>query len=312
MSIGVTFAEQLRDLATTIDRHGISVTQCAQGYRVDRLLNSMGIDEDNLKIFLGETYNRCVGIGVSPEDIGRHLKDLVSFTIDNQNLGIKRNESGGEDGDNGDDNGDDEEYNNVHEISHPIPSILQIAKYLERRKEEYKKSELKYQQLKNETKLLEAKKSSITQLIAEKPNDHHITAEKLDWYMDIKAELLASGHSDNDYELILKGIKLVKENGYNFLEIASQISEHEKLKLSISRLRAQHSFMEGKIAQLQDSIKVFEEAVESKSQLLWHMVKLEKMGFGLKQLSRLYNIIKEINEANGFSEADDYAVKIFI
>jgi hypothetical protein len=141
MSIGVTLAEQLRDLATTIDRYGISVMQCAQGYRVDRLLNSMGIDEDNLEIFLGETYNRCVGIGISPEDIGRHLQDLVSFAIDNQNLGIRRNESVGEDGDNGDngdDNGDDEENNNVHEISHPIPSILQIAKYLERRKEEFK------------------------------------------------------------------------------------------------------------------------------------------------------------------------------
>jgi hypothetical protein len=70
--------------------------------------------------------------------------------------------------------------------------------------------ELKYQQLKNETKLLEAKK-----IINNAANSR--AAEKLDWYMDIKTELLASGHSDNDYELILKGIKLVKKTDITFL-----------------------------------------------------------------------------------------------
>ena len=68
-AVGVSRAEQLRDLATTIERHGISVTQCAQGYRIARHLSNLAVDEDEAESFLGESYNRCIGIGISPRDI---------------------------------------------------------------------------------------------------------------------------------------------------------------------------------------------------------------------------------------------------
>jgi len=47
-SVGVSRAEQLRDLATTIDRSGISAAQCAQGYRIARQLSNLGVDEDEV------------------------------------------------------------------------------------------------------------------------------------------------------------------------------------------------------------------------------------------------------------------------
>lgn len=154
-SIGGTRAEQLRDLATAIDRHGISVTQCAEGCRIGILLNNMGIDEDMLEAFLVETYNRCVGIGISPEDVGSHIQDLVSFAVDSQNLGIRIDKSGGEEGDYGGEDGNDnddknngDDNDNVHSTFRPIPSVLQIANYLERKKEENKKLDLKYKHLK--------------------------------------------------------------------------------------------------------------------------------------------------------------------
>jgi hypothetical protein len=319
-SIGVTLAEQLRDLAMAIDRHGISITQCAEGCRIAILLNNMGIDEDKLEAFLVETYNRCVGIGISPEDVGSHIQDLVSFAVDSQNLGIRIDKSGGEEGDyggedgndNDDKNNGDDDDDNVHSTFRPIPSILQIAKYLERKKEENKKLDLKNKQLKNDIELLEAKKSMIMQQTEEELKKHHMTAEKLDRYMEMKTELLASGHSENDFALVLGGIKLVKENGNDFLEIASLFSEYKKLKLTVGHLQTQYSFLEGKIARLEETARISEEAIESKSQLQWHMVELEKMGFNLKRLRRLYNIVKEISEANGFSDADGYAVKVFL
>lgn len=140
---------------------------------------------------------------------------------------------------------------------------------------------------------------------------HDMTAEKLDWYLEIKTELLASGHSENDFELVLKGISLVKENGYNFLGIAAQFSEHELLKSSIHRLQVQNSILERNVRQLEEKANISEQTIESQSQLEWHMVKLQKlqtMGFDLKQIRRLYNVIKETTEANGLSEADGYAV----
>lgn len=143
-------------------------------------------------------------------------------------------------------------------------------------------------------------------------NKYDMTAEKLDRYLDIKTELLASGHSENDFELVLKGINLVKENGYNLLAIAAQFSEHEQLKSSVHQLHVQESILERNARQLKEKAKISEQIIESKSQMQWLMVKLEAMGFGLKQLKLLYNVIKETAEANGFSETDGYAVKMFL
>ncbi|MGH9990526.1 MAG: hypothetical protein ACREAS_08830, partial [Nitrososphaera sp.] len=162
----------------TLYRQGISVTQCAQGYRIARLLNNIGVDEDGVESFFGETYNRCVGIGFSPQDIASHLKDLISF-VDIKGLRI-----GMESGDDHDD----------HDVSHTIPSILQIARYLEKIKEENKKAELKNKQLKKETELIEAKKSSVMQETTKMLKKHDMTAEKLDCYLEMKTELLVSGH----------------------------------------------------------------------------------------------------------------------
>jgi hypothetical protein len=296
-SVGVSRAEQLRDLATTIDRYGISVTQCAQGYRIARQLSNLGVDEDEVESFFGETYNRCVGIGISPQDIASHLKDLISFAVDSKSLRIGMEESRDED---------------VEDNSHTIPSILQIAKYLEKTKEENKKAELKNKQLKNETESLETKHSSIIQETAKMLKKHDLTAEKLDWYLEMKTELLVSGHSENDFELVLKAINLVREYGYNLLAIATQFSAHEQLKSSVRRLQVQESILQRNARELEEKVKISEQIIESKSQMQWVMVKLEARGFGLKQLRWINNVVKEIAEANGFSETDGFAVKMFL
>lgn len=302
-SEGVTRAEQLRDLATTMDRHGISVVQCAQGFRIARLLSNLGVDEDDAESFLVETYNGSIGIGIGPQDISSHLRDLISFAVDAKNLRIGAAEEGlGGVGDSDDLNG----------VPETVPSILQIAKYLEKAKEENKKAEQKNKELKKEMELREAKKSSIMKETEAILRKHHMTAEKLDWYLELKTVLLVSGHSENDIELLMKGIELVKEEGCDLLAIAAEFSEHAKLQSSIRRLQVQKSMLERNNRQLEEKIKISEQTLESKSQLQWNMVKLEGMGFGLKQLSWLYNFVKEFSEANGLSEADGYAVKIFM
>ena len=39
MSVGVSLTEQYRDLALTLERNGISVVQCAQGFRIKLMSN---------------------------------------------------------------------------------------------------------------------------------------------------------------------------------------------------------------------------------------------------------------------------------
>lgn len=71
------------------------------------------------------------------------------------------------------------------------------------------------------------------------------------------------------------------------------------------------SVSEKNLRQLEQKANISEQIIESHSQLQWEMLKLKAMGFGLKELKRLNNIITEIAEENGFSVADGYAVKMF-
>ncbi|MGH9951649.1 MAG: hypothetical protein ACRD5J_08500 [Nitrososphaeraceae archaeon] len=289
--IGVSRAEQIRDWAETFERHRISVTQCAQGYRIARLMSDLGVDEDEFEVFVRETYKRCVAVGLQPGQIAYYLADLISFAIDSNKLGIVK-----EKGDND---------------PSTIPSIRQIAKFVEEKKEECNKTELRLEQVNNEVKSAEAKKSSIKRVVESMLKERDMTAEKLNWYLDLKTELLISGYSDSDIEVLLKGINFIRESGHNLLALAEKFSIHEKLNSSVRQLLIKESVLEKNLRQLEQKANISEQIIESHSQLQWEMLKLKAMGFGLKKLKRLNNIITEIAEENGFSVGDGYAVKMF-
>jgi hypothetical protein len=42
-SVGVSIFEQLRDLAVALERNSTSVVECAQGYRIAKLMSKLGI-----------------------------------------------------------------------------------------------------------------------------------------------------------------------------------------------------------------------------------------------------------------------------
>ena len=276
-----------------------------------RILKNMGLEEDREESFLAETYSRCIEIGFRPEDIATHFSDLISFAADCKNLGIRIEEEksgGNNNGENDSKKGDVD-----HSIRHPIPTILQIRNYIEKLKQEIIQSELIYSEQKKETELQEIKKSSIMQQTAAMLKENQLTAEKLDWCLQLKKELLAAGYSEKDYEVLLNAINFVKDKGCDLLAISAQFPHHGQLNASVRRLQAQSSVLEEKVRRLQEKAKLSEEAIESKSQMQWHMLELERMGFGFKELKQLHNIINEIHDANHLSHADDgSAVKIFL
>lgn len=235
------------DLVTGMDRYGISLMQCVEGYRMTRRLSTIGADRDKAETFLEETYSKCVGIGISPQDIASHIQDLVSFAVGCQNLRIGMEEKS--------------EVDEGGDISHPpqTPTMLQIAKHAKMIKEENKKSELKNKELKDDTALLEAKKSSAMQQTAAMLKKNRITAEKLDWYLEMKTHLLVSGYSENDFGLLLNAISLVKENGGDLLEIAAQFSENELTNFSTEN--NEYYYQKNLKNQLKKTIRPSSEAV---------------------------------------------------
>jgi hypothetical protein len=80
--LGVAAADELRELAVTLKRIGISAAQCALGFRIATIILKTGIDEDSFESFILDVYNRCNDIGLSPQSISSYLQDLVEFSRD--------------------------------------------------------------------------------------------------------------------------------------------------------------------------------------------------------------------------------------
>jgi hypothetical protein len=288
-SEGVSLAEQLRDLALTLERNGISVVQCAQGFRVSKIFKHLGIKEDEAEAFLGETYSRCVGIGLQPRQIADHIKDLASFIPESGNPELVRKT---------------EEYDRCS-----VPRLSQIKKLLEHFKEELAKREQRLTLLHNEMESAETKKSSLTQEIRGLLEERNMRAQELDEYSRFKAELQRHGHSDKGTALLLKAMDWTKNRGSNFLTIVDQFSSYQELTSCSHRLNVQVAINEQNLEQLQERVNYNQEMIESQSQLHSQMKLLKAIGFDFNQLKRLYYVITEIAEANGFSRA--YGVKKF-
>lgn len=102
--IGMPNAEYVRGFAVILNKSGISAKQCAEGYRIVKLLRSLGIDcesdgygsediknnSDANKVvisLLEGIYMNCKRLGISPSTIFLWIKDLLDFfpSIHNNN-----------------------------------------------------------------------------------------------------------------------------------------------------------------------------------------------------------------------------------
>lgn len=61
-SIGTDLADQLRELSVGLKRLGLTVLDCAKGLRTYKILQDLGVDDNDVRSFL-DIYLRCKEIG---------------------------------------------------------------------------------------------------------------------------------------------------------------------------------------------------------------------------------------------------------
>ena len=64
--LGSSVADDLRELATTLRKIGITPAQCAVGSRVAMIMINLGVKEDSFEAFILDIYNRCKDFGCFP------------------------------------------------------------------------------------------------------------------------------------------------------------------------------------------------------------------------------------------------------
>jgi hypothetical protein len=92
--IGIPYIDELREFSVTVRKSGISIGQCAQGFRMISILRNLGIqdgdDDDGIdnkyggnykefSSFIEDIYKNCKREGVDPSIVPAWIKDLFNF-----------------------------------------------------------------------------------------------------------------------------------------------------------------------------------------------------------------------------------------
>lgn len=69
--------EDVRDLAVSLKKLGITTPQCASGLRISKMLQKLGVEEENFGQFISEIYDKCREQDLQPDETAHKLKEMV-------------------------------------------------------------------------------------------------------------------------------------------------------------------------------------------------------------------------------------------
>jgi hypothetical protein len=254
LKLGNGDAEALRELGSNLKRTGLDAAQCAQGHRIFMILRKIGINEgEAFESFISKLYERCMKVsGLTADQIGSYLKDLVEFSEKEDNDG------------------------------NPI-KLSEIPQYIERRKNEMRILKEEIQSLKNEKEVSEEEASLAHELRDEALKDEKVTVSELGEYSRFKTELGKYGLSAVDdtrkFVRVIYGIK--QQNEYDVGKILSEYSDLEFKQVNRDMLSRRVRELEDKTADLRYQCSFLESQVNLHNQRLSVYDDLESMGLGL-------------------------------
>jgi hypothetical protein len=274
-ALGFSAADELRDLAITLKKVGVSAAQCAVGFRVSMLMSKLGVKEDNFESFILEVYNYCNTIGLTPESIAFLLEDLLEFSKES------------------------------------VVPLSQISDYIEQKSDEKENLEQEIRKLKEQITLLQIEKSGFEDLRHYAIQNHKITKAELKWYSDLKAELGKYGIPVDDISKLASIVNGIRQYGYDPEKVVEEFSNLEALRIQyknyyqgLATLKQQHYNLNQQCSHLQQIANFY-------NQTLLVYDQLYEMGFGLKELKLLCHTINEIAEANNIISPDEAIPKFF-
>jgi hypothetical protein len=97
--IGIPEIDEFIAFVITVKKSGISIAQCAQGYRMYQLMNSLGVADENnnnriiriegkniqFHTVVQDIYLNCKILGIPPTILPLWIKDLFDFYYDSNN-----------------------------------------------------------------------------------------------------------------------------------------------------------------------------------------------------------------------------------
>lgn len=259
-AIGFPVAEELRELAVSLKKIGITPGECAIGCRVSMLMNKVGVGDDQFQSFLSDVYKRSVELGLTPQSIASYLRDLLEFS--------------------------------------KTLVFSQIPAYLDQKNQEKDQLEKKLQELTAQTEMLQQKKTQLEGFRNMAMEHHKTTAEQLKLYSDLCKEFAKYGIPLDDITHLAKVVDGVRALGYDPVKITNEISNLELLKSQYGIYQSAIPVIKKELDDLYQKRSVHEHLIEAYKQTMSIFYDLDRIGFGLKELKLLHLTIEEISIAN--------------
>jgi hypothetical protein len=264
--LGIAAAAELRELAVTLKKIGITAVQCAVGFRVATMMNRLGVEEDSFESFMVGTYDRCKNLGLTPEDIASSLADLLEF-------------------------------------SKSIP-INEIPSYIDKEKQVKKELEEEMAILHEQIGELEAQKSVAHDNLNIALRNENMTSAKLKWYSDIKVELSRHGLRVDEISQMAKVVAGIQQCGFDANKILDEISNLEMLKAEYKGYQGSITILKEQYDALNSWCYYLQQMIFSHNLILSTYEELVAMGLGLRELKQLRQTIGEIAVANNTTAND--------
>jgi hypothetical protein len=79
-NIGAYVAEDLRELSISLKKANITPVQCSTGFRVAKIMQRLGITEDQFESFMSDVYDRCQKLELGPDQIEKYLAETINIS----------------------------------------------------------------------------------------------------------------------------------------------------------------------------------------------------------------------------------------
>src|SRR5215469_115679 len=222
-NLGFAAADELRELAVTMRKVGITAAQCALGFRITTVMLRIGVKEDALESFILDVYNRCQDIGILPENICSYLADLLEF-------------------------------------SKTVP-FSKIAHYIKEKNDEKIKLEEEIGKLKAQIEKLQQQKGAAELLRNTIVEDGKITSSRLKWYSDIKLEMEKYGIPVDDISKLAKLVNSLKQYQYDVENVINEFLDLEIRRLNYKYLQENIPILENRKTYFETMISMHNQAL---------------------------------------------------
>ena len=258
--IGAYIAEDLREFSISLKKANITPVQCSTGFRVAKIMERLGITEEQFESFMSNVYDRCQKLEIGPDQIENYLMETI----------------------------------NISKIVFPS----QIPNYINSKKMEIENLQDKVENLEGVISNLNIHKTILEKELNSLADRNNISREAITWYQNIKKAFENAGISIDNIPTFIHCLNVMKMEGYDIDKILKKFEEYENVDdlkdFHQTTIDIHKTTLDGLVKQKNS----LQEQLKFNQVKLSQMQQLQNMDIGMNELQTLYNKITEIATEN--------------